>query len=85
MRLSILAAVAALVFAAHVPAEAGTITSRIDRIDTAKRVVYLTDRTAMIVGPDVDLTKLKPADRVLITAELDEDGYKAVTGITPLK
>lgn len=82
MRLLVLAAAAALVAGT---ASAASLTSTIAKIDTKNRVLYLSDRTAMIVGAEVDLTQLRPAMRVQITANMDEDGFSPASAVTPVK
>jgi len=82
-KLALLAAAAALVSVNL--ASAGTVTARIVEVDPAKRTITLDDKTIMIIGKDVDLTAVTPGQKVIVTANEDDNGFAPATKITPVQ
>ena len=82
-KLALLAAAAALVSVNL--ASAGTVTARIVKVDPAKRTITLDDKTIMIVGKDVDMTAVQPGQKVIVTANEDDNGFAPATAITPVQ
>lgn len=60
---------------------ADEVASQIRAIDPAKRTITLTDGSVMLVDPAVDLTQVKPNDKVRVFAVADEDGFSPATEI----
>ncbi len=78
-KIALLAAVAAAVSG---PALAEAVYSTVASVDAKRNVIILGDRTVMTVAKDVDISKLMPGSKVIISAKLDEDGYAPATAVT---
>ena len=79
-KIALLAAVAALT---ALPALAGTVTARVVVVDPHAHTLTLDDKTVMIIAPDVDMTQVKPGQKVIVTAEEDDNGFSPATKIAP--
>ena len=78
-----LAAAAAVL--ACTPALAGSVTGNVVSVDTAARTVTLGDQTVMIIAPEVDLSGVKPGQKVTIIAKEDDNGFSPATAINPVQ